>query len=100
MQDGLKATELVCHRFYDVASRGETGRALGDDDLAVDLHFEATGVATDKHSFDAERLMECFGGGGGLGQVVAGDAIEDGDQRSGGALAPPARLHSGPLCRG
>ena len=88
------------HGFDDIPRGGKPAAPLGEDDLAVDLHLEAAGVPTDEDGLNAERFSQGLNRGVGLGQVVAGDAIENGNHWSGVALAPVTLLHSEALGRG
>lgn len=87
MGDGLQTSERARDGFDDVPRSRKASASLGEDDLAVDLHFEAAGMAADENGFYAEGLTQGLDRGVGLGQVVAGDAIENGNHRSSAALA-------------
>lgn len=87
MGDGLQTSQRARHGFDDVPRGGKASASLGKDDLAVNLHLEAAGMAADENGFYAERLTQGLDRGVGLGQVVAGDAIKNGNHRSSGALA-------------
>jgi hypothetical protein len=79
VRDGLKPAERAGDSFDDIARAGKATAALGQDDDAVHFHLEAAGMATDKDGVDAERLVQGLGGSSGVGEVLAGDAVEDGD---------------------
>jgi hypothetical protein len=87
MGDGLQTSQRARHGFDDIPRGGKASASLGKDDLAVNLHLEAAGMAADENGFYAQRLMQGLDRGVGLGQVVAGDAIKNGNHRSSGALA-------------
>jgi hypothetical protein len=87
MGDGLQTSQRARHRFDDVPRGWKASASLGEDDLAVDLHLEAAGMAPDENRFYAERLTQGLERGVGLGQVVASDAIKNSNHRSGGCCS-------------